>query len=325
MKKNVASQLVSAQMISTTDGSDVTSGTCNVAVEIDGVAGTGGTATHIANGKWEYAPIQGDTNGDYLTFQFVLSGAVTQTVQIYTTFPQTGDNFARLGAPAGASVSADIADVPTVSEFNARTQPTADYFDPAADTVANVTTVATTTNLTNLPSIPANWITTAGITDGAFTAAKFAASSLDGKGDWNVGKTGYSLTATTGLGNQTANITGNLSGSVGSVVGHTAQTGDTYALANGASGFVAIDTVVDNLNLGIIYGAAATGTLSTTQATTDLTGYADDQLIGRVIIWTSGACEGEATDITDYANASGLLTFTALTTAPSNSDTFKIV
>ena len=33
---------------------------------------------------------------------------------------------------------------------------------------------------------------------------------------WNVGKTGYTLTATTGLGNQTANITGNLSGSIGS-------------------------------------------------------------------------------------------------------------
>lgn len=32
-------------------------------------------------------------------------------------------------------------------------------------------------------------------------------------------KTGYSLTATTGLGNQTANITGNVSGSVGSVTG----------------------------------------------------------------------------------------------------------
>ncbi len=37
--------------------------------------------------------------------------------------------------------------------------------------------------------------------------------------DWNVGKTGYTLTATTGLGAQTANITGNLSGSVGSVTG----------------------------------------------------------------------------------------------------------
>ena len=61
---------------------------------------------------------------------------------------QTGDSFARLGAPAGASVSADIADVPTVSEFNARTLVSASYFDPAADTVANVTTVGSVTTKT---------------------------------------------------------------------------------------------------------------------------------------------------------------------------------
>jgi hypothetical protein len=58
---------------------------------------------------------------------------------------QTGDSFARLGAPAGASVSADIADIPTVAEFNARTLVAASYFDPAADTVANVTTVGSVT------------------------------------------------------------------------------------------------------------------------------------------------------------------------------------
>jgi hypothetical protein len=40
-------------------------------------------------------------------------------------------------------------------------------------------------------------------------------------------------------------VAGNVVGSVGSVTGHTAQTGDTYALANGATGFAAIDTVVD--------------------------------------------------------------------------------
>ena len=40
---------------------------------------------------------------------------------------------------------------------------------------------------------------------------------------------------------------------------------------------------------------------------------------------TSGACDGEATDITDYALATGLLTFTALTTNMSAADTFKIV
>lgn len=69
--------------------------------------------------------------------------------------------------------------------------------------------VNTATTLTNLPAITANWLTAAGI----------AAGALDGKGNWNIGKTGYSLTATTGLGNQTADITGNLSGSVGSVTG----------------------------------------------------------------------------------------------------------
>lgn len=92
-----------------------------------------------------------------------------------------------------------------------------------------------------------------------------------------------------------------------------------------AANLATVDTVVDGIAAGIITGAAATGTLSTTQATTNLTGYADDQLIGRVIIWTSGAADGEATDITDYAATGGLLTFTALTTAPGNGDTFKIV
>jgi hypothetical protein len=48
----------------------------------------------------------------------------------------------------------------------------------------DVTTVdGTVTTLSNLPSIPAGWLTAAGI----------AASALNGKGDWNIGKTGYSL------------------------------------------------------------------------------------------------------------------------------------
>ena len=76
---------------------------------------------------------------------------------------------------------------------------------------------------------------------------------------------------------------------------------------------------------GITNGAAPTGTLSTTQATSDLTGYTASQLNGRTIVFTSGVCDGEATDITAYAVTGGLLTFTALTLAPGNGDTFKIV
>lgn len=46
--------------------------------------------------------------------------------------------------------------------------------------------VASVTAAITLPTIPANWITAAGI----------AASALNGKGNWNVGKTGYTLTQT---------------------------------------------------------------------------------------------------------------------------------
>lgn len=56
-----------------------------------------------------------------------------------------------------------VYDPPTNAELEARTLVAANYFDPAADTVATVT------NLTNLPSIPANWLTAAG------TAADFQA------------------------------------------------------------------------------------------------------------------------------------------------------
>lgn len=75
---------------------------------------------------------------------------------------------------------------------------------------------------------------------------------------------------------------------------------------------------------GVITGAAATGTLNTTTATTNLTGYAADQLIGRILTVTSGNAEGEQTDITDYSDTNGTLTFTALTTAMGNGDTFVI-
>lgn len=76
---------------------------------------------------------------------------------------------------------------------------------------------------------------------------------------------------------------------------------------------------------GIIGGTAQTGTLSTTVMTTDLTGYANDELIGRVVVWTGGTADGQASEITDYASASGTVTYTAITTAPANGDTFVIV
>lgn len=71
-----------------------------------------------------------------------LSGTDVQLVDTVTTY--TGNT------PQTADHTAGIADIPTVAEFNARTLLAASYFDPAADTVANVTTVATTTTNTDM-------------------------------------------------------------------------------------------------------------------------------------------------------------------------------
>lgn len=113
MKRNVAGQKIGAQMVSATDGSAFTSA---VTVYVTGDAGTqavgsvgAGACAHEGNGYHTYAPAQAETDYDLAAFTFIGTGAVPATVQVATGFPQTGDNFALLGTPAGASIAADIA------------------------------------------------------------------------------------------------------------------------------------------------------------------------------------------------------------------------
>ena len=91
-----------------------------------------------------------------------------------------------------------------------------------------------------------------------------------------------------------------------------------------SSALATVDANVDIMVSGIITGQAQTGTLTTTSCTTDLSGYTIDQLIGRTLTWTSGVVDGEQTDITDYVETGGTLTYTLMTLAPQNGDTFKI-
>jgi hypothetical protein len=109
MIKNTAGQRVGVQMVSAADGSAFT-GAVTVAVTVDaGTQATGsvgsGACAHEGNGYHTYAPAQAETSGDLLAFTFTGAGAIPTTVQIYTV---TGDAFARLGAPAGASIAADL-------------------------------------------------------------------------------------------------------------------------------------------------------------------------------------------------------------------------
>lgn len=77
--------------------------------------------------------------------------------------------------------------------------------------------------------------------------------------------------------------------------------------------------------LGVVNGEAATGTLTTTAFTTNLTEATDDHYNGRIVVFITGVLAGQATDITDYTGATKLVTVTAMTEAPSNGDRFVIV
>lgn len=96
---------------------------------------------------------------------------------------------------------------------------------------------------------------------------------------------------------------------------------DAEAISNSTDAADKVEAAAETM----VTGAATATTLTTTTMSTNLTEATDDHYNGRVIIWTSGVLSGQATDITDYTGATKLLTFTAVTEAPSDADTFVIV
>lgn len=82
MRRNIASQVVAAQMNSRSDGSPLTTG---VTLVYTGDGGTqtasGGTLTHEGNGHWSYVPAVGETNFAHVAFTFIHSTGVNVTVE----------------------------------------------------------------------------------------------------------------------------------------------------------------------------------------------------------------------------------------------------
>ncbi len=209
MKKNVAGQSIGAQMVTISDGSDFT-GTVTAEVTIDNgtKAAGGGSVTHEGEGYHSYAPTQAETNGDHIAFSFAGTGALTQTIQVYTTFPQTVDNDVAISAlndfdPTSDAVanvtlvattttntdmrgtdSANTVVPPSVAQFNARTLASGDYFvvdDYTAPDNASITSILADTNELQLNQ--GNWLTATGFSTTAEiadvpTVAEFNARTL---------------------------------------------------------------------------------------------------------------------------------------------------
>ena len=149
-----------------------------------------------------------------------------------------------------AAISSRMATYTQPTGFLAATFPTG--------TVANTTnitagTITTVTNLTNLPATAALEATLTSMKGATFAEATDSLEALRNRGDaaW-ITATGFSTLVATDIVSAGAITTsgGKVSGviltdTVTTYTGNTPQTGDTYALANGATGFAAIDTVVD--------------------------------------------------------------------------------
>lgn len=122
---------------------------------------------------------------------------------------------------------------------------------------------------------------------------------------------------------------------VTTLTGHTAQTGDTYALANGPAGFVAIDTVVDSILVdtgttipallpALISGTADSGS-TTTVVDAALTETDTDYWKDSWIRFTSGTINGQTRLITGFAPATDTITFTPATTQAVGTNTYEIL
>jgi hypothetical protein len=88
LTRNVAGQKIGVQMVSLGTGAAFTGTvtvyvTGNALTQAIGTVGSG-VCTHEGNGYHTYAPSQAETAYGLVAFTFVASGALTQTVQVYT-------------------------------------------------------------------------------------------------------------------------------------------------------------------------------------------------------------------------------------------------
>lgn len=223
MQKNVASQVIGAQLVSATDGSAFTgSVTCYVTgdggTQAVGSVGSG-ACTHEGNGYHTYAPAQAETNYDLIAFTFTGTGAVPVTVQVFTALDvRTKTGFA-LSSTGLASVSTW-----TVTITGSLSGSVGSVTGNVGGSVASVTGNVGGNVTGSVGSVASGGIASTSFATGAITAAALAADAgteigravwdVDISGDLTSGLAGNTLYANvyTPLANLIADIGANGSG-----------------------------------------------------------------------------------------------------------------
>lgn len=225
------------------------------------------------------------------------TGAVIPTVTTLTGHTaQTGDAFARLGAPAGASVSADVAAVKGVL--------------PAALVSGRMDA--------SVGAMAANVITSTAFAADAITDAKVASDVTIASVTGSVGSVTGAVGSVTGaVGSVTGNVGGNVTGSVGSVT--TVSTGaiSEASFATTAGSFAPLQIVDQGT------AQSATGTTLVLRAAA---AFADSELVGCQILVTGGSAGvGQVRTITGYVGSTDTATVDTWTTTPTGTITYKVL
>ena len=326
MRKNTTGQYVAFQAISKTDGSDVITGTPVVYYTIDGgtQAQTTATAVHEGNGQWSVALSQAETNGDHIVFSFVLTGAVTQTVNVYT-----------LDADL---TNLDVA-VSTRSTVAATDIVSGGAITTSSGAVSNVTLVDTTTTNTDMVSV-------AGLSTFDHTTDQVVASNMRGTDGANTlapdnASIAAILTDTGTTIPASISSLNNFDPATDTVIVGTNNDKTGYALSSAANDAIGAAFLAYTLTKGSpgtierafwqslkatqLADGEVSGTPTASAFDTNLTAVsgAYDHLL---ILFTSGSLAGEARPIDSYSATNGRITLQEpLTAAPSASDEFIVV
>lgn len=174
------------------------------------------------------------------------------------------------------------------------------------------------------------FITSAKIADNAFVAAAFAASSLNGKGDWNIGKTGYTAAPTAAsitTGSFAAGAIDNAAFNVTETLTANPASGGIVAGSFGAGAIDAAAIAADAVTKlrSIVSGTADAGGTTTAcrdAARTEI----DDTFIGCWILFTSGVDQDRVRLITDFLAATDDIVFApAVSVAVATGVTYEVL
>jgi hypothetical protein len=219
-------------------------------------------------------------------------------------------------------------DVPTTSEFEARTLAAADYFDPAADTVANVTTVATTTTNTDMRGTDnaalASVATEARLSElDAATGGKMA-NEVDGI-KTEIGTAGAGLTD---LGGMSTAMKAEVNAEADTAIAdYDPPTNAEFEARTPTAAQLAY--IVENAATGMPVTFTTSGGSTTAAVINQVDGASgsatDDQYNGRLLVFTNGTLKGVVTDITDYDGGTTTATITAIPFAPTASHTARLI